>query len=77
MKLDDSAYNELWNLLPNDLIVMILVHASRARRVEMVQRVWRGYRARILLGRFRMLQYLRPFRWWNPSVHAFMERARL
>lgn len=71
----------MWDDLPSEVRVHIARMAHREERTNAaalaVQRAWAGYRTRILIGRFRMLQYLREFLLWNPSLSEFMRRARL
>ena len=70
-----------WDHLPEDVVRIILyflsLHSIPHRAAQMMQSVWRRYRTIVLLGRFRMLRYLRDFRDWNPSASAFLARARL
>lgn len=67
----------MWDALPWELRVRIAAMARRERAAIAVQRTWSGYRTRVLMGRFRMLRYLREFRTWNPTLSAFLSRARL
>lgn len=71
----------MWHRLPTDVILLILgLHGRRVRddvTTRRLQSVWRGYRVRVLLGRFRMLRYLQEFRVWNPSASTFLRRAQL
>lgn len=74
----------MWDALPNDVTLLILAWRTRLRRrirmeavARRVQAAWHGYRVRVLLGRFRMMRYLRAFREWNPDVFTFLLRARL
>ena len=71
----------MWDRLPLDLAVFILqerqVAIRRERAASRVQRAWRGYRVRVLCGRFRMLRYLWPFREFNPNLPVFLRRAKL
>ena len=71
----------MWDTLPHDVTVFILARRRilirRERAAQSMQRVWRGYRVRVLCGRFRTLQYLRPFRQFNPSLVVFLFRAKL
>lgn len=66
-------------MLPNDVVLLILHACARLRadHATNVQRMWRGYRTRVLLGRFRLLRYLREFREWNPDPATFLDRAKL
>ena len=73
-----------WDTLPTDIVLLILEWRSRLRfrdflyrTAQRFQGTWRGYRVRILLGRFRMLRYLKAFREWNPDLMTFLLRARL
>ena len=69
-----------WDDLPPDLVGHILGFVCRHvddRAARRVQRVWHGYRTRVLIGRFRMLRYLLVFRTFNPSIVTFLRRARL
>jgi hypothetical protein len=71
----------MWSDLPLDITLYILALRNEMLRAERAaaraQSAWRGYRTRVLLGRFRMLRYLRAFREWNPNVAVFLRRARL
>jgi hypothetical protein len=70
-----------WSALPTELVLDILGRRAalirRETRARAVQAAWRGYRVRVLLGRFHMLRYLAEFRRHNPDVRAFVRRARL
>ena len=61
-----------------DVVLLILARRGRRRHEDAAacraQRVWRGYRTRVLLGRFRMLRYLAAFREWNPDLATFAAR---
>ena len=48
-----------------------------ARAAVAVQAAWRRYRTYVLVRRYGMLMYVREFRAWNPSLRAFLARARL
>ena len=63
----------MWDAQPCDLIWYILAWRAAPR----VQSAWRGYRTRVLLGRFRLLRYFRIFRRFNPDVRVFLARSRL
>ena len=64
---------KMWDALPCDLVWYI--YAWRA--APCVQRMWRGYRTRILLGRYRLMRYFHIFRVFNPNVSVFLARSRL
>lgn len=71
----------MWSSLPPDLTVYVLelraLCIRRERSAQAVQCHWLGYRTRVLLGRYRLLQYLRVFREYNSDASEFMRRARL
>ena len=74
----------MWSDLPPELLEVVWEHRTRSARVDRshraarrVQTIWRGYRTRVLCGRYRMLRYVRPFCEWNPSLGAFLSRARV
>lgn len=71
----------MWSDLPTEVTLHILQLRAQMLRAERVatrvQRAWRGYRTRILLGRFHMLRYLAVFRKYNPDVITFLRRTRL
>lgn len=45
--------------------------------VNKIISVWKCYRVRVLLARFKMLQYLKDFRLFNPSLKEFLLRSKL
>jgi hypothetical protein len=63
----------MWDELPGDLVWYILAW----RGATCMQRAWRGYRTRVLLGRYRMLRYFHIFRAIHPNVSVFLARSRL
>ena len=70
-----------WDQLPDDLIKLIfffrkLFTCSIPASIK-IQSIWKCYKTRVLLGRFRMLRYLKDFKLWNPSIHEFIARSRL
>ena len=69
----------MWSELPDDLARCVLAHhaAARRRAAARAQAAWRGYRCRVLVGRFRLLRNLRPFRDFNPRAGDFVRRSRL
>ena len=71
----------MWSDLPEELRLVIWGEWADAglatRACVRVQRAWRGYRTRVLLGRFGMLRYLKSFREWDPPVATFLLLARL
>ena len=63
---------DLW-ALPDDVVEMIL----RIRAATDIQAHWRGYRTKVLVGRFRMLRFVRVFASFNKTIGVFMRRSRL
>ncbi len=70
-----------WDQLPNEIIKIILIHRKIATCQEpasiKIQSTWKYYRTRVLIGRFKMLRYLKDFRIWNPSIQTFLARSLL
>ena len=70
-----------WDNLPSDIIKLILNFRKKItcgnNAARFIQKKWCIYRSRILIGRFRMLRYLKDFRDWNPSLEEFLSRSIL
>lgn len=70
-----------WDYLPNEIIKIILKYRKTMTCQEpasiKIQTAWKYYRTRVLIGRFKMLRYLRDFRIWNPSIQTFLARSFL
>lgn len=70
-----------WDELPNEIIKIILIYRKKTTCQEpasiKIQSTWKYYRTRVLIGRFKMLRYLRDFRIWNPSIQTFLARSFL
>ena len=70
-----------WDSLPNDIIYKILNYRNYFILTKIssikIQSKWRMYRTKVLIGRFKMLRYLKEFRLWNPSINLFIERSKL
>ena len=70
-----------WDILPDDIIKIIL----RYRKIKtcgntvctLIQSIWRTYRTRVLIARFKLFHYLKDFRIWNPNILEFISRSRL
>jgi hypothetical protein len=64
--------------LPDDIIKLIFYYRKELttykKTTTYIQSHWIGYRNRALLGRFRMLKYLKEFREFNPSIKQFLLR---
>ena len=72
----------MWDDLPSDLVSLVWswrrsLQCALPLAASRIQSAWRRYRVLVLVGRFRMLRYLHDFRAWNPSLSAFLHRARL
>ena len=67
--------------LPDDIISLIMffrkIKTAYNKAARYIQSYWFGYRTRVLLGRFKMLKYLKEFRDYNPSLGIFLLRSRL
>lgn len=61
----------------NDLIEVILEWRKCILASITIQKLWRSYRIKVLIGRFRLLRYIKDFRSWNPSITVFLNRAIL
>lgn len=74
-----DARRGMWARLPDDVGRRILRFHRRIRDASCarIQARWRCYRARVLLGRFRMLCYLQDFRRHRPAAADFLAAARL
>ena len=70
-----------WDNLPNELINKILSYRRYLILTKIssikIQSIWRMYRTKVLIGRFKMLKYLKEFKKWNPSINIFIERSKL
>jgi hypothetical protein len=71
------APSKMWASLPDDLIAHILRLRAEGDAATAMQKHWRRYRTRVLVGRFKMLRCLRVFREFNRDLRAFLERSRL
>jgi len=70
-----------WDDLPDEIINYIMnfrkLKTSGYKASTKIQSHWKCYRTRVLLGRFKMLRYLKDFRQWNPNIQEFLLRSRL
>lgn len=71
----------MWDNLPDDVHLHIFRLRAQAmsaeRKAVRMQSAWRGYRTRVLIGRFHMLRYLQTFREWNPTLVDFLHKSKL
>ncbi len=70
-----------WDNLPDDVIKIIFKHrrllTCENKIVTLIQKNWRKYRTKVLVGRFFMLRYLKDFRDWNPDIITFLSKSKL
>ena len=70
-----------WDKLPQELYEIIFYY----RKMIMCENIacniiisrWKGYKTRVLIGRFKMLRYLQEFRLFNPCLKEFLLRSKL
>jgi hypothetical protein len=71
----------MWDDLPNEIISYIFYYrkicSCQKKAAVKIQSVWKCYRIRVLIGRFKMLRYLKEFRKWNPTIQEFILRSFL
>jgi len=71
-----------WDSLPREIVEIIMDYrrwetCGYNKKARKIQGLWRCYRTRVLVGRFRMLRYLKDFKVWNPSMYEFISRSKL
>ena len=71
-----------WDSLLREIVEIIMNYrrwetCGYNKKARKIQGLWRCYRIRVLVGRFRMLRYLKDFRVWNPSMYEFISRSKL
>jgi adenylosuccinate synthase len=70
-----------WDSLPQDIIYIIMKIRKKITcgdsAVNKIISVWKCYKTRVLIGRFKMLRYLKDFRQFNPCLKEFLLRSRL
>ena len=70
-----------WDNLPDDIIKYIMYHRKLKtcynKPIYKIQSIWRCYRTRVLIGRFKMLRYLKEFKIYNPNIFDFINRSKL
>lgn len=71
----------IWDNLPDDIIKIIMYFRKLLTcgngAATYIQSRWKSYKTRVLIGRFRLLRYLREFRELNPTLIDFLLRSRL
>lgn len=70
-----------WDFLPKDIINKILydrkVITSYKNISLFIQKIWRAFRIKILINRFKTLNSLKEFKIWNPNIQTFLIRSKL
>ena len=70
-----------WDKLPNELIKKILnyrkIFTCGNICANKIISIWKCYKIRVLIGRFKMLRYLKDFRLFNPNIKVFLLRSKL
>ncbi len=70
-----------WDDLPREIQQIILYHRKMLTcghyAANLIIARWKCYKIRVLIGRFKMLRYLKDFRMFNPSLKEFLLRSKL
>ena len=70
-----------WDGLPKEITQLIMFYRkqiiSRNMKIIKIQSLWRCYKIKILVKRFKMLRYLKDFKIWNPNINEFIIRSKL
>ena len=70
-----------WDYLPDEIINIIMkfrkILTCGNKVSTYIQTRWRSYKTKVLIGRFRLLRYLKDFRIWNPTIQEFITRSKL
>ena len=69
----------IWKSLPDDIgyIILYIIINNRIKNTIKIQSIWRCYRVRVLIGRFKLLRYIKEFREYNYSIDYFISRSKL
>ena len=62
-------------ILPDDILFIIFSKLYEDECALNIQRVWKGYRTRILVTRYTTLRYIKDFRTWNPNLTVYLQRS--
>ena len=71
-----------WDNLPKEIILIIMLYRQQMtcghiKKLIKIQSLWRYYKIKILVKRFKMLRYLKEFKIWNPNINEFIIRSKL
>ena len=71
-----------WDSLPKEIIELIMFYRKQltcgdTKNIIKIQSLWRHYKTKILIDRFKMLKYIKDFRIWNPNINEFIIRSKL
>ena len=70
-----------WDELPEEIIKYILFFRNyktlSVNCALKIQSIWKCYKTKILIQRYKLLRYLKDFRIWNPNIQVFLLRSRL
>lgn len=69
----------LWKNLPDDIgyIILDIIKNNQIKNTIKIQSIWRCYRIKVLIGRFKMLRYIKEFREYNYNIYYFISKSRL
>ena len=69
----------MWSYLPNDIIDIIIdIKIKKINKMcTKIQSIWRCYKTRVLVGRYKLLRYIKEFREYNTSIYSFLIKSRL
>lgn len=70
-----------WDDLPLEIIKIILYYRKKItcshKAIIKIQSMWRCYKIKALIKRFKIVRYLKEFKKYNPNIHIFLLRSRL
>ena len=76
-----NIYKMKWDDMPQDITRLIFYYRKiltcSEYFVNKIISVWKCYKIRVLIGRFKMLRYLKDFKYFNPSIKTFLLRSKL
>ena len=70
-----------WEDLPYDITDIIMNYRKNAcykyKAIKKIQSLWKSYKIRVLINRYKSLQNLIYFRKWNPNIQIYLSRSVL